>query len=1461
MDATLGQQRIGEQRFSSGIEYEKQLLRLTRAIQDRLISGLPSNYSRDRNTNLAEFFRMAAKEFARLQISSSDVSDDKYHADTRTEYLWQILGDTLFLGDRAINENVTDVKYREFLLRVRNAYYGGSRPANIQAAVSDIVGLPVTLKELYLEARKEGSSYGLKDTHRMFFEILMDGVDSTSSIGLILEDLKFFIDILKPAHVQYDTRLIWTDEARIREQDCTPSYDMAVSPDVSYGADRIHMVTWLLSSLYLYSGTDPDETWETGVVASVDLDKQIVYTVDDRLLVYTASTLFYRRTGSTDEAITPDILAPWDDIRYYAVKDSASSSDVIDTEWGYTGTISWVDESTEVVYLDSGAAISYGDGILAYTRDGAGEYRIDISDLLPGMDIAFRGTMYDHTQFKFYQTPTQVLANPSKQFDSEVIARPFFQENVVKNLEYPPGMTAGPNLVVVDGVATVVEYDPRFYAREGDTKYRERKIDRYSLSIDGTYQTQFSVNDPDRTLTKNESKTIFTDVYGYTGINDPAVQYAISVTHTGDLVEDGAAAKVAAIGDETQTCERAATCQVVPFYEDLRKYWTWPDLQLVSGFFVVMMDFPDIPDVPGAHDIPAWFRISSDPDVYRMPSLPMLGPGGLPATAADVVVYVNGLKVDDAIAYIDPWAGIIGLNFIPPFDVTLRIDYWYSARYPAVQSHLVSIVSPSHPLPGDLVSMMTVISTTGIVKRLYWPFEVTDPDLYGDDRDYQVNKFPILNERGELATPEDITVSIGAPIVYGTTVVSSYIDGDTVLDSMGVDWSGVAVGDIIVLESDNYLDRMMMYTVQSVDALAGTLVIPGTLPPLSTSYPYQIIRFIEVEGAVTDVRPLLGHIRVNFIAPTGVVLKFDYHYTSERREYLMVPDAVCNGLTGSDYYGSSQYTSDTYYGPRYGYGMLEDGAFTGPEIPVRQFDELIEYGYRYRAFDLTASAVLNSETLLLNGYTVPSERGSFKGNLSNLNQARVAFSPEYLTDTGKNIVLNDPYLHNGLEPYTKLNPGVPLFIESQTDDGHYRLFSTADEHPSYDPDYEGGHDVQAGFTIINPDDAGIIDLNGVCDLAENGRATIYSDLKMVRTDNGGYDAPLSTLSDSSNGLPLKSTMVERYYPNREQRINDYLDYINQVPSEYSTGTLVFLYDSDIVKSRVSNLFGMRKGDALLVKDVPYVFNQTSQEWETDIKDIEYIVIEIIDAETIRLNTPFDGPKGDYNYELTRSFVYNVDVFLNEVVRFLNFGSTGLLGTTGFDYGITGTGGLTGVYFSDPDPDPYPRNPDNPNIRHPSAYYYPIGDVVVDGVTYRTNRTLGVTGDVLTSDIIDADGDSYGFTGPFGSGLSSYYETGAYGVTGPFYTGTEGGNSGFTGPSGALNLGITGPVEYANPRTVEEYDVYHVPGGYTGDFFSYSEAEYRVQWRNWDQGVIIASIVEAGETGTLAGLTGVVVIQI
>jgi len=529
------QKKISGKRFKTGIEFEKQLTELTRAIQDRILNNLPSNYPRDRNTNIAEFFRAIAKEFARLQTSASDINEDKYHDSTRVEYLHQILGDTLFLGNKAINEELADTEYRDFLLKVRNAYYGGSRPDNIETAVSDILGVPVELKELYLKLREENTSVTLKDTHTMYFDILMDEADPSSDVGLLLQDIRFFIDLIKPAHVKYDTRLIWSDSFLNREGNCEPIYDTVEMEEVFYNAVKIHMVTYLLSELYRFDGEEPEGDYESGTISYIDTVNKIIRTTDSRILAYVDETEFFRYDGIEWVSITPSILIVGNEIRYAGTKDAAGTSSVIDDTWEFSGTITDILEDEEYILLSDGSKIVYNSETLVYTRDGVGEYRITVDDLLLGYEIAYKGQKFTE-DFQFYIEPEEVQENPYKRFDNLVIEKPFFQEHVKKVKDLGDGLIEGPQVVIVDGIATVKDLKPRFYKRKDQVNYKESSINRYSLYIDGVYQIQFSLTDPSRKLTQSESKQIFVDVYGYTELNDPTTDYSIEISTTGRWV-------------------------------------------------------------------------------------------------------------------------------------------------------------------------------------------------------------------------------------------------------------------------------------------------------------------------------------------------------------------------------------------------------------------------------------------------------------------------------------------------------------------------------------------------------------------------------------------------------------------------------------------------------------------------------------------------------------------------------------------------------------------------------------------------------------------------------------------------------------------------------------------------------------------------------------------------------------
>jgi hypothetical protein len=1450
------------QRFQSGIEYQKSLLNLTRSIQQRMLNNLPSNYPKTQNTNLAEFFRSVAKEFARLQMASSDVSEYKFHTQTKAEYLFQILGDSLFLGERTINENLDDISYRNFLIKVRNAYFKGSRRDNIESAVSDIIGLPVILKEVYLNLREEDSAYTLKDTHRMFFDILMDEVGASTTIGTMLEDISFFIDLIKPAHVLYNTRLIWSDEFVNTIGNCKPSYITQNMEYEVYGTSIIYRVTYLAKEIYKYSGEDTEETWTSGIISSIDSTSGIFNLIGGTILVYNSGTTFYIRTEDGDSSVSFEVFEVGDEIKYYATKDSMDSSAIIDDTWGFVGVIYDIFPDEEILELTDGSLIVYNSATLAYTRDYSGEFRIELSDLVVGNEIAFKAEKYTRS-FQFYITPEEVQQNFFKQFDSKVMSKSSFQEYVKKEKSIREGYAEGYNIVIENGVAIVKNIKSMFFKKESTSNYKEVAVHKYSLYINGKYAEQFQVKNPERSLTLEEAKNLFVYEYGYTGLQSPEINYNIKVSRTGILEEDSTESVVQAVDAQTEFCDQKANCILDNIYEDTRRYYTWPDPKLTSGFFSITHEFEATDPLAGAFDVGAWYYLSSDPNTFTMPLLPMLNGEGNPAGITDITIYLNGRKISDAVTYIDPWEGIIGLNFIPPFDSKLRIDYYFAKRYPD-QVYYLRQIRNEIPVgvPNDLPGIFTVIGEGSKVSRLTWPFDVTTNIQHGDDLDYQMDKFPILNKRGELATANDIIVQVGSSISSGNLKVVN-IDtalGKTTLESVDSDWVGVSNGDTIIIIIPNYLDNTQIYYIESIDLISNTCIVPNLLPIIGAEYPYTVIKFIDLVGGVTDTRSLLGHIRVNFIPPVNSYLKFNYFYTSQKRNYLMMPDAPI--VSGSAQYGSSPYTPDTFYNSNNRYTMLVDQNPDMVDHPYWDFEELLKIGYRYRAFNLSNSSVLNSERMILNDYQRDKGKASFNNGPSNLNRFGLLFSPEYLKDKDKNIALNDLYLTKDIQAITILNPGIPIFTKTYTDDGHHKTFVLPIEEETYNPSFEGGVDLKASFSIIEPDNSGIIDYNSICDFTEKKKINLYSDLKIVEHNNGGYDAPLSTIDEAGTSIPFRFTYIDQYYPDREMRVNDYLDFINQVPSEIRYGEMHVLNGSDIVKSRTINFRALNIGDLITLKDVPFTEwirdtgwigtpDPDHGHWGTVHKNIDFTLIEIIDFETGRFSRPYKGTSGEYSYVLSRSKTYAVDVGLAG-----GYGETGCIygnvhrqvfpnNAIGFTYGLPmdqishyGLTGLESLCFSDPDPDPYPRNPDNPWIGHPSVSYYNIEPSIIDGKTYITNRTKGVTGIVRTSIVIDSEGMSQGFTGAVSltgsmTGLHSigYHELEAF--------------SGVTGPVGALNLGITGPVEYANPRTIDDYDVYSIPSGDTGIYISYSEAEYRVQWRNFDQDMILINLTSSG----------------
>jgi len=227
---------LGRRRFPDDKSFRVDLFNRASTLIGSMLDLIPSNYPQNFNTNLAQFFRVLSREFARLQLDMSALSNDKQYTATRIQFLQQILGERLFLHDRLAPAAYNNETFRDYLISLKDAYLKGSTKINMEETASHFTKLPIILKELYLEARKPNSAYDVSDTHKMIVQVLVDDLlRSGRSFEQLKSDLDFFINLIKPAHVLYDTQLIWTEQLDVNKVvdilygdlggGCVPIYD------------------------------------------------------------------------------------------------------------------------------------------------------------------------------------------------------------------------------------------------------------------------------------------------------------------------------------------------------------------------------------------------------------------------------------------------------------------------------------------------------------------------------------------------------------------------------------------------------------------------------------------------------------------------------------------------------------------------------------------------------------------------------------------------------------------------------------------------------------------------------------------------------------------------------------------------------------------------------------------------------------------------------------------------------------------------------------------------------------------------------------------------------------------------------------------------------------------------------------------------------------------------------------
>jgi hypothetical protein len=247
-------EELGRRRFPDNKSFRKQLNDLSNDILGQIQQTLlPSNYPDSTSTNLGIFNKIMSREVARLRLGMDAISNDGQYTLTRPQFLQEVLGERLLLGKNIAPANYNDQSYRNYLISIKNADLAGSKKKNIEALASEFTGQQINIKELYLEARQPNSSLDVSDTHKMIVEVLIDMLQPGQDINSLASTLNFFVNLVRPAHVLYDTKFIWTEQIDVNKifnvlfgdtgGGCVPDYDFLITDDEpAYLAEQIFIL-------------------------------------------------------------------------------------------------------------------------------------------------------------------------------------------------------------------------------------------------------------------------------------------------------------------------------------------------------------------------------------------------------------------------------------------------------------------------------------------------------------------------------------------------------------------------------------------------------------------------------------------------------------------------------------------------------------------------------------------------------------------------------------------------------------------------------------------------------------------------------------------------------------------------------------------------------------------------------------------------------------------------------------------------------------------------------------------------------------------------------------------------------------------------------------------------------------------------------------------------------------------
>jgi hypothetical protein len=170
---------------------------------------------------------------------------------------------------------------------------------------------------------------------------------------------------------------------------------------------------------------------------------------------------------------------------------------------------------------------------------------------------------------------------------------------------------------------------------------------------------------------------------------------------------------------------------LLPLYEDMRDNCNYPSPQPYAEKIVIPEGY-SVENGETFINISATLSISEDGNYLKITNVPIVDSEGNLATKEDIVIYIDGHKVPGAVKSIDPWEGLIALNFTPLTGTTLQVNYYFQNVYPKLIKVGGSGDFVSGGAGNDLPAQVSITEAGSPVVRFQWPFRPVNYELYGN---------------------------------------------------------------------------------------------------------------------------------------------------------------------------------------------------------------------------------------------------------------------------------------------------------------------------------------------------------------------------------------------------------------------------------------------------------------------------------------------------------------------------------------------------------------------------------------------------------------------------------------------------------------------------------------------------------------------------------------------------------